>query len=70
MEMEVLQKIQADFENIQQMREPGRTIALSRLMTVIENKYDIPLMEKDTTEDIRNSEYYILYMQIEKAREL
>ena len=65
---ELLKKIKLDFEVVQQMKEPGRTIALSKLMTTLENRFDIPLLKKDLTEEQKESEYYKLYLQIARER--
>ena len=68
--MTELERIKIQFEEFKELRESRRSQMLGMLMTKLEQYYDIPVLDKNISEKIRNSEEFKLYIQISDARDL
>lgn len=69
--MEGLKSIRTMFEMIKEADESQeeKNIRLSGLMSYLERFYDIPLLERHTSQEKRESEEFKLYLEIAKARQ-
>ena len=68
--MEELKTIKQRFETIKEANESQekKNKKLSDLMSCLERFYNIPLLERHTSQEKRESEEFKLYLEIAKAR--
>jgi len=65
-----IEKIRVKFKEYQALPEPKRSKKLAELMTELESQYEVFMMRKDITPEIKSREEYKLYMEISKARNI